>query len=167
MPPQSFIPVTGDSVGPLSFPANRADLDRLGRVVRDTTEQGDEDISERIAIVLVDGDSVRAALNHSGQVYAYYLTSARFRTRDSIGVGTSLSQLLRVPGVFATTGESQVFVHFPKMCGLDLRLSESGMLGESIDSVGASELSKLPKETHVTEVGVSGCWPKRSVAPPT
>jgi hypothetical protein len=162
-----FIPMTGDSVGPLSVAANRADLDRIARVIRDTTEEGDEGMSQEIAIVVINGDTVRAVLDDKSRVFAYFLRSPRFRTRDTLGVGTSLGQLLRIHGAYARTGEGQVFVRFPQHCGLHFRLSESGDLGDSPDSIGPSSLSGLPKDTRVSEVVVRGCRPNGMVAPPT
>jgi hypothetical protein len=162
-----FIQVTGDSVGPLPVAASRTDLDQIVRVVRDTTEEGDEGMSEKVAIIVLDGDTVRAVLNDKSRVFAYLLRSPRFRTRDTLGVGTSLGQLLRVRGVYARTSEGQVFVRFPQHCGLHFRLSESGDLGDSPDSIGPSSLSSLPKDTRVTEVVVRGCRPIGIVAPPT
>ena len=166
-PGQPFILVTSDSVGPLTLRASRSDLERLTKFVRDTTEGGGEGTTARMLIVLLDGDTVHALVDDSSRVLAYYLYSARFRTRDSLGVSSSLSQLLRVPGVYATTGESRVTVHFPKHCGLYFLLSESEVGGEGGDSVGPSELSQLPKETSVIELGVAGCHPKEVAAPPT
>ena len=163
---QSVILVTGDSVGPLTLHVSLSDLYRLTRLVRDTTEGCCEGDSMRVLIVLLDGDTVRAMVDNSGRVDFYSLSSARFRTRDSLGAGSSLSQLLRVPGVHAFSGEGSVTVHFPKHCGLFFHISADYVHGAS-DSVGPSELRQLPENTHVTELGVGGCKPKGTAAPPT
>jgi hypothetical protein len=165
--PGQLILVTGDSVGHLRLVANRADLERVVRIARDTTEEGDEGMSQKVALVALDGDTVRVVLDEEERVFAYFLRSPRFQTRDSLGVGTSLNRLLHVPGVYAITGEGQAFVRFPQHCGLQFRLSDSGDLGDGPDSVGPSGLSRLAKDTHISEVQVSGCRSRSTVAPPT
>jgi hypothetical protein len=156
---QSFIPLSGDSVGPLPVVADRADLGRIGRVARDTSEEGDEGMIESVAVVVLDGDTVRAVLDDSSRVHVYYLRSPRFQTRDSLGVGTSLARLLRIPGVHAFTGEGQVLVRLPQHCGLSFRLSDPEDLGDGPDSIGPPALRRLPERTHVSEVLVFGCRP--------
>jgi hypothetical protein len=161
--------LTGDSVGPAIVGVGRSALSPRIKVIRDTIEEGMEGIPETIAILLVAGDTVRAAID-SGRIYRFNVTSARFRTADSLGVGTPLSRLLSEPGIYAMTGEGAVFVWSDKRCGLGFRLWDPsaeremawdpGGLGDSPDSVGVTELRRLPQSTTVGEVIVVGCRQK-------
>jgi hypothetical protein len=160
--------LTGDSVGPAIVGVAPSALSPRIKVIRDTIEEGMEGIPESIAILLVAGDTIRAAID-SGRIYRFSVTSARFRTTDSLGVGTPLSRLLSEPGIYAMTGEGAVFVWSASRCGLGFRLWDvadreaawdPGRLGDAPDSVGVAELRRLPQSTTVGEVIVVGCQQK-------
>lgn len=155
--------LTGDSIGPAIVGAERNALSPRVRVIRDTIEQGTEGINENITILLVAADTVRAAMD-SGRIYRLSVTSPRFRTVDSLGVGTPLARLLREPGIYAKTGESEVHVWLASRCGLGFGIWDSakrdwnpGGLGDAPDSVGVAQLSRLPHSTTVGEVIAVGC----------
>jgi hypothetical protein len=157
--------LTGDSVGPAIVGVAPSALSPRIKVIRDTIEEGMEGIPETIAVLLVAGDTIRAAID-SGRIYRFSVTSARFRTADSLGAGTPLSRLLSEPGIYAMTGEGAVFVWSASRCGLGFRLWDpadreapwdpSG-LGDAPDSVGVAQLRRLPQTTTVGEVIVVGC----------
>ena len=161
--------LTGDSVGPAIVGVARSALSPRIKVIRDTIEEGMEGIPETIAILLVAGDTIRAAID-SGRIYRFSVTSARFRTADSLGTGTPLSRLLSEPGIYAMTGEGAVFVWSANRCGLGFRLWDPsadremawdpGGLGDAPDSVGVAQLRRLPQSTTVGEVIVVGCRQK-------
>jgi len=133
-----------------------------------------EGIPESIAVLLVGGDTIRAAID-SGRIYRFSVRSARFRTADSLGAGTPLSRLLSEAGVYATTGEGAVFVWSASRCGLGFRLWDPtaaremawdpGGLGDAPDSVGVAQLRLLPQSTTLGEVIVVGCRQKDRDAP--
>ena len=158
--------ITGDSVGPAVVGVALSALSPRIKVIRDTIEGGIEDIPERIAVLLVAGDTIRAAID-SGRIYRYSVTSPRFRTTDSVGPGTPLSRLLSDPGVYALTGEGAVFLWPPSRCGIRFQLWDPALepearwdvegLGDAPDSVGIERLRQLPKSTAVGEVIVVGC----------
>jgi hypothetical protein len=158
--------VTDDSVGSLPLVLHRRELARFVRIVRDTTEAAEEDMTNQVVVAVVDGDTVRVVVDEEGKVGWYVLRSPRFRTRDSLGVGTSLGQLLEVPGVYAKSSEGQAWVIVPQHCGLTFTM-ENDLGLDSPDSADVSRLSRLPKDTRVTEVSVFGCEKRRTAdAPP-
>src|SRR4051794_18294700 len=91
----SHLLLTDEAVGPIPADAQRSALMRFAQVVRDTVEEGIEAIPESITVLVIRGDTVRAAID-SGRVYRLSVTSHRFRTVDSLGPGTPLGRLLRV-----------------------------------------------------------------------
>jgi hypothetical protein len=155
--------ITGDSVAGVSVRSSHAVLARVARIVRDTVEEGIEAIPESIAVLVVRGDTLRAVID-SGRVYRLTVTSPRFRTSDSLGVGTSLARLLRLPNAFALTGEGAVWLQAPSHCGIAFHLSDSGTLAEGPDSVGTRQLQTLPASTVAEEIIVVGC---ATSAPPS
>lgn len=166
IPASARLRLTGDSVGPVAVGMSRANLDRASRVVRDTMELGDEAIPESVAVIVVEGDTLRAILD-SARVYRIDITTTQFRTADSLGVGTTLGRLLREPGVHAFTGEGAVYVKVPRHCGLSFRLADAGELGDAPDSVGPAQLRHLPATTPVSTVLLAGCERASAGAPPT
>ena len=161
--------LTGDSVGPAIVGVARSALSPRVKVIRDTVEEGMEGIPESIAILSLAGDTIRAAID-SGRIYRFSVSSARFRTADSLGVGTPISRLVSEPGIYAMTGEGAVFVWSAKRCGIGFRLWDPtapremawdpGGLGDAPDSVGVAQLRRLPESTTVGEVIVVGCRQK-------
>ena len=129
-------------------------------------ELGDEAIPESVAVIVVNGDTLRAILD-SARVYRIDVVTTQFRTPDSLGVGTTLGRLLREPGVHAFTGEGAVYVKVPRHCGLSFRLADAGELGDAPDSVGPAQLRQLPATTPVSTTLVLGCEPPSVGAPPT
>jgi hypothetical protein len=122
-------------------------------------EEGLEAIPESVRVLVVRGDTIRAVID-SGRVYRLVTTSPVSRTVDSLGPGTALSRLLRVPGVYALTGEGAVYLKLPGHCGMSFKLGESGELADGPDSVDAARLRTLPATTKVIEANVFGCHPR-------
>lgn len=118
------------------------------RVVADSTDPlGNEGMPERRAIVALDDDSATVIV-YDDRVHRIELTSARFRTADSTGVGTHAVSL-RERGGRLLTGDRGVFVTLPDECGLSFRL-------ENIP-VGGGTWSAIPDSTPVSLVLVTGC----------
>lgn len=164
---ESSILVTDDSVGSLPLLSRRSELSRYLRIVRDTTEAAEEDMTNQIVVGVLGVDTVRVVVDEEGKVYWYILRSPRFRTRDSLGVSTSLGQLVTIPGVYAKSHESQSWIKVPRHCGLSFTM-ENDLGLDSPDSVGVARLSQMPKGTRVSEVAVYGCRKEdtHTVTPP-
>jgi hypothetical protein len=156
--------LTGDSVGAAVVGGAAKALSARVHLVRDTIELGMEAIPESIAVLVVGGDTIRGAID-SGRIYRFSVESARFRTADSLGVGSTLARFLSEPGLYAITGEGAVFLQSPRHCGLSFRLAEAGELGDAPDSVGMAQLRRLPPATRISEVLVVGCKRPGHVAP--
>ena len=151
-----FVPVTGDRVGRLAVGASATTLGRYGTVVRDTVEYYEfETAPESVRVVVLRGDSLRAIVD-SGRIRRFDITSRRFRTADSLGVGTALSRLLTYPDVSAQNWDGTVWVRVPSHCGLSFRLSAAVAPPES-SRVSPVALATLSESTRVVEVVAFGC----------
>ncbi len=93
----------------------------------------------------VVGDTVRSVM----------VTDPRWRTADSLGVGTELDELLARPGATAIEGEGRLFVTIPSQCGLSFRLDAHR--GAAVESIDELVRSVLQRNTLVDKVLVIGC----------
>ena len=169
---QSTVPVrnefliTTDSIGPAILGTARSALSPKLTIIRDTLEIVFEDMTDSVLVLRVSGDTIRAGID-SGRINRLTVTSPRFRTADSISVGTPIIRFLSEPGVYVWASEGQATLWSPSHCGMGFRLFDgtSGYppagLGDSADSLGVARLRELPKTTQVGEISVYGCKQSR------
>ncbi len=119
------------------------------RIMSDSTDPvGNEGMPERRAIVAMGADSAIVIVNED-RVHRIEITSARFRTANSTGIG-SVAGDLRRDGGRLLTGDRGVFVTLPDQCGLSFRLANI--------PVGRGDAwSSIPDSTPVSLVLVTGC----------
>jgi hypothetical protein len=110
----------------------------------------------RIATVDVGGETVEAEIVDD-KVWRLAVSSPRFRTSDSLGVGTPLARLLELREPHGGMGEGALYFLSPAHCGLSFRLSENRPLPPSGQEWNAAALMRLPPTTKVTTVLARGC----------
>jgi hypothetical protein len=119
-------------------------------------------MTEPVLVLSFAGDTIRAGLD-SGRIYRLSVRSPRFRTADSISVGTPITRFLSEPDVYALASEGQATLWSPSHCGMGFHLQtaegEEGPdgLGDYRDSLGVARLRLLTKTTKVGEITVLGC----------
>lgn len=146
--------MTGRGIGDLTIGKTVEAVRSECGVVRDTTRLATEGQLARIITVSAP-DLVNAEVV-DGKVWRIEVVSPRFRTADSLGVGTPLSRLLHLRNARGITGEGQLFVVSPEHCGLSFRLSDNGSRSRS-QNWDRATLSRLPSGTVVDKVLVFGC----------
>jgi hypothetical protein len=142
--------LTGEGVGALRIGLPVDSAARLCTVARDTIVRAGEGQMARKITVADEADTVVAEIVDA-KVWRLEVTDAGIRTADSLGVGSSLGELLRIAGVRRIAGEGRVFVVAPSHCGLSFQLDVSGAATTIID------LKRLPAETRIERVLVIGC----------
>lgn len=141
--------VMSDSgIGSLRVGTTTSDLRSRCRVVSDTTVPASEGMQERRVVVALGADSAAATIVDD-RVWRIEVKSSRFRTRDSLGVGTTGARLKRSPGRLAS-GEGSVFALRQNHCGLSFRVR-----GVSHSAVW----STMPDSATVDEVLIIGGCP--------
>src|SRR4051812_48970444 len=85
--------ITTDSIGPAILGSTRSTLSPRLKIVRDTLEIVFEDMTDSVLVLGFSGDTIRAGID-SGRVNRLTVTSPRFRTADSISVGTPITRFL-------------------------------------------------------------------------
>lgn len=141
--------LTGQGIGDLRVGATVNEVRALCDVLRDTIlASAVEGGPEHRLLVRLDEDTVAATVD-GGRVWRIEVRSPRFRTADSLGVGSSVAELTRQPVEYIGYGEGGPFVSVSRHCGLSLRLT--GVRGF------ARTLSEVPPEARVDLILVLGC----------
>ena len=108
-------------------------LDERCRVVKDTVVTGIEGMAGRRLYIVIQGDTVAAEIEQD-TVWRVRLTTDRFRTGDSLGVGTPAQDLTSRQGARALVGEGEIYLTIDEACGVSFRL----------DGVSYSKVASAP-----------------------
>jgi hypothetical protein len=146
--------LTDEGVGKIRIGESVESVRHDCTVVRDTTELGGEGMPTRMVSVLFPRDTVDVEIVDD-KVWRVAIDSRHFSTTDSLHVGTSLAQLLRLRAPQGMTGEGALFVMSPDHCGLSFRLSDNG--SPVLRDPSPAELSRLPAATRVSNILIVGC----------
>ncbi|HET7187594.1 MAG TPA: hypothetical protein VFI52_05540 [Gemmatimonadaceae bacterium] len=148
--------ITGDGVGTIRIGVSLDSVRGAYPVIRDTTVQ--LDVKERPArevSVLMGADTAVLSVQ-GGRVSEVLLTSRRFATSDSLGVGTTLKRLLgyALPKGYGVGG--QLIVATAAHCGLSFHFAGrfDGLPEGFKDS---TVLRRFPPEALVDRVRIDGC----------
>ena len=132
--------ITDDGIGELKEGQSVADTRERCDVVSDSEELGTEGMTERVLVVRIAGETVRAIVNDD-RISRIEISSPRFATVDSLGVDTPLSRIARKRGARFFPGEGGVYGFVADHCALSFRFSVplrpprgGGWTAESIDS---------------------------------
>jgi hypothetical protein len=153
--------IRAQSVGLLSIGMTIDSLKEKCRLVTDTIQPGPEGMTERRGTVAFPPDFVEAEIV-DGRVWRIDVDSPVFRTADSLGVGSSVSDLLRDDDPNGGTGEGAFFVISRKHCGLSYQLS-GGIPSGPARRWDRKGMATLPASTRVVRVLVSTCPPSRAI----
>jgi hypothetical protein len=138
-------PVLTDSgVGALRVNAPVEQLRAVCDILHDTTRLGREGMPER-RLTVVLGSVTTTSTVADGRIWRIEIASPRLRTRDSLGVGTTVGQLRR-RSASIVAGEDANYALVKGHCGLSFQLRD-GMGGPA----------SIPDSARVTMVLVTGC----------
>lgn len=137
----------GEGIGRLRIGTRVDEIAGACDVVRDTIAPDIEGMPERTLLVALGADSVRAVIVDD-RLWRLHVGTPRFRTADSLGVGTPARELARREGARLLAGEGRVFITVPTHCGLSFRIG---------GVKPPATLATLPADARVDEVLVVGC----------
>lgn len=141
--------LTGSGIGDLRIGTAVAPLRGRCRVVADTTvEFGNEGMPERRVTIALGVDSLDATIVDD-RVWRIEVRTPRFRTADSLGVGSTVRDIRRGPSTLAT-GDRGVFVLRRDHCGLSFQLA-------GVSPGRGENWARIPDTTRVALVLVFGC----------
>lgn len=141
--------LTGEGVGDFRVGVTVEDVREKCDVVLDTALQsGTEGLPERRLAIVIETDTLTATIE-AGRIQRIAVTSPRFVTSDSIGVGSTINDLRMQPVKYLGYGEGGPFISLPNHCGLSFELG--GVPGF------ARTLADIPRKASVKRVLVLGC----------
>ena len=141
--------LTGNGIGDLRIGATTEQVHKQCDVIRDTTLQfGAEGMPERRIAVRLGRDTVEGTVVND-KVWRLEVLSLRFRTEDSLGVGSTAGKIRQQAVQYLGYGEGGPFVSLPKHCGLSFELA--GVKGF------ARSWNQVPNTATVRKVLVLGC----------
>ena len=94
----------------------------LCEILSDSRQQGQEGMMERVVVVRIAGETLRAIVTDD-RIFRIEVTTPRFRTTDSLGVDTPLRRIASMRGAQFAPGEDGVYGFSPEHCGLSFRFS--------------------------------------------
>ena len=92
-----------------------------------------------------------------GRVWRVIVEDGPLRTADRLGVGAPLASLLASAPAQAGETEGVLYATTAANCGISFALSYPPRRGEDRDHWTAEALARLPPETKITRVLMSGC----------
>jgi hypothetical protein len=146
------------SIGNLRIGASVDSVKKQCRVVRDTTQLGGEGMLERTITVAFPAGLIEAEIMNE-RVGRIRVESPAFRTPDSLGVGSSISEILRLDDPTGGFGEGDFYVISRKHCGLSYRVTGGRIPAGSNRRWDRKTLSELPASIKVDQVLVYKCHP--------
>jgi hypothetical protein len=111
-----------DGIGDLKQGRSVADVARSCEVISDSEQRGQEGAMERVLVVRIANELVRAIIVDD-RVFRIEVNTPRFRTSDSLGVDTPLRRIAAMRGAQFAPGEDGVYGFSPDHCGLSFRFS--------------------------------------------
>lgn len=117
------IPVlTDNGIGVLKEGARVSDVRERCGIVSDSEQPGSEGMKERVLIVQVGDETVRALVNDE-RIWRIEVTSPRLTTDDSLGVDTPLHKIAMKRGARFVPGEDGVYGFIANHCAMSFRFS--------------------------------------------
>jgi len=148
--------LTGQGIGALTIGLAVAEVRRRCGIVQDTIVLGEEAEEERHLLVDLQHDTVTATIVDD-VVWRIEVNGPAIRTADSLGVGSTLRDLLRSSGAHGAEGGAGLFVLAPSHCGLSFHLDYEVKDDEHKENWSLADLERLPNSSRVDYVLVSGC----------
>jgi hypothetical protein len=114
--------LTEKGIGDLRHGMPVSEISEVCEVLSDSRQLGNEGMMERVVVVRIAGETVRAIIADE-KIYRIEVNTPRFRTADSLGVDTPLSRIASMRGAQFAPGEDGVYGFSPEHCGLSFRFS--------------------------------------------
>lgn len=148
--------MTGSGIGQLQIGMPADELVRQCDVATDTTVMDIEGYPQRVALVASGSDTVRVEIVDD-RVWRITVETPAWRTSDSLGVGSPISDLLALPEAQGFTGEGNLVVVSPRHCGLSFQVEAGDVQPPPADAWDAEALGRIPDTAAVELVRITGC----------
>jgi hypothetical protein len=112
-----------------------------------------------VALVDLGSDTARLELDQ-GSIRRITLHHQAYRTSDSLGVGTHITTLTRLPDAVGITERNRLYAISPAYCGIRFMLADPAPKPPAAQS-GRAALRRLSGETRTRELEIVGCTRRR------
>lgn len=148
--------LTGDGVGAVRVGAPVATVRKACHAPVRKLKKGEAPPPANLLQLKVGPAQVQAEIA-GGRVWRVTVDEGPLRTLDKLGVGSPLSAVLASGAARASETEGVIYASTAADCGVSFALSYRPRPGEDRDSWTAEGLSRLPPDTKVERVLLSGC----------
>jgi len=148
--------LTGDGVGAVRVGASVAAVRRACHIPVRKLKKGEAAPPPGLLRIKIGTTPLLAEIM-GGHVWRVIVDGGALRTLDKLGVDSPLSAVLATPGARASETEGVVYAANAANCGISFALDYRPQRGEDRDSWTADTLSRLPSDTKVDRVMMSGC----------
>ena len=114
--------ITDEGIGDLRQGARVSDVRERCEVVSDADQESAEGTKERVLVVRVGSETVRAIVNNE-KIYRIEVSSPHLATADSIAVDTPLHRIAAARGARFLPGEDGVYGFVADHCAMSFRFS--------------------------------------------
>lgn len=114
--------LTEEGIGELRRGRSIAEVAALCAIVSDSRELGAGGMRERVLVLQIAGETVRAIVVDE-RIWRIEINTPWFRTIDSLGVDAPLKRIGETTGAQFAPGEDGVYAFVPDHCGLSFRFS--------------------------------------------
>ena len=147
--------IAGEGIGELRKGRKVADVKAVCETESDAEEPGPEGMKERVLVVRIAGESVRAIVTDD-KIWRIEIFSPLYRTDDSLGVDTPLRRIARMRGAQFFPGEGGVYGFVPEHCGISFRFSVP-LRPPKAGNWTAASIDKAHGDAAVDRVLLTGC----------
>jgi hypothetical protein len=147
--------MTDNGIGDLRVGRTVEQIRESCEVITDSEEPGSEGMKERVVVIRIGGESVRAVITND-KVWRIEVLSPRIRTTDSLGVDTHLSRIAAKRGARFIPGEDGVYGFVTDHCAMSFRFSVPMRPPRGPDWTAAA-IDKAHGEAAVNKVLITQC----------
>jgi hypothetical protein len=148
--------LTGEGVGVVRVGQTVEAVRRACHIARPKLKKGEAPPPETLIEFMIGGAPVQIETTH-GRVWRVIVSGGSLRTADKLGVGDSLAALLASSPARASEAEGVVYAATAAHCGMSFALSYEPTRGEDRDSWTAEGLARLPLDTTISRILMTGC----------
>jgi hypothetical protein len=150
--------LTGDGVGAVRVGSSVEAVRKACHVPVRKLKKGEAPPPANLLEIKIGMTPVQAEIAE-GHVWRVIVDGGAFHTLDKIGVDSPLSAVLATGGARANQTEGVIYATNAANCGVAFALDYKPRRGEDRDNWTAEGLGRLPPDTKVARVLMSGCKP--------
>ncbi len=148
--------LTGEGVGVVRVGQPVETVRKVCHIARHKLKKGETPPPDNLLDLKIGPTPLQVEIAQ-GRVWRVTIDEGPLRTTDKLGVGSSLASLLASGPARAGETEGVIYASTATQCGMSFALSYAPKQGEDRDSWTAEGLAKLPPDTKVARILMSGC----------